>query len=40
MKKILEDLKAEGFSKKEMVVYGVLYPLGMMVVLVAAGAIG
>jgi hypothetical protein len=40
MKKILEDLKAEGFSKKEMVVYGFLYPLGMMVVLVAAGAIG
>ena len=40
MKKILEDLKAEGFSKKEMVVYGFLYPLGMMVVRVAAGAIG
>ena len=40
MKKIWEDLKAEGFSKKEMVVYGFLYPLGMMVVLVAAGAIG
>ncbi len=40
MKKILEDLKADGFSKKEMVVYGFLYPLGMMVVLVAAGAIG
>ena len=40
MKKILEDLKAEGFSMEEMVVYGFLYPLGMMVVLVAAGAIG
>ena len=40
MKKILEDLRAEGFSKKEMVVYGFLYPMGMMVVLVAAGAIG
>ena len=39
MKKILEDLKAEGFSKKEMVIYGFLYPLGMMVVLVVAGAL-
>ena len=39
MKKILEDLKAEGFSKKEMVIYGFLYPLGYMVVLVAASAI-
>lgn len=40
MKKILEDLRAENFSKKEMVVYGFLYPLIMTVVLVAAGAIG
>ena len=40
MKKIWEDLRAEGFSMEEMVVYGFLYPLGMMVVLVAAGAIG
>lgn len=39
MKKILEDLKAEGFSKKEMVIYGFLYPLGLMVVLVLASAI-
>ena len=39
MKKILEDLKAEGFSKKEIATYGVLYPLGMFMVLVAAGAI-
>ena len=40
MKKILEDLKAEGFSKEEMLVYGFLYPLAMTVVIVAAGAIG
>ena len=40
MKKIWEDLKAEGLSKKEWLIYGLLYPLGMMVVLVAAGAIG
>lgn len=40
MKKILEDLKAEGFSVKEIVTYGVLYPVGLIVVLVAAGAIG
>jgi hypothetical protein len=39
MKKILEDLRAENFSKKEMVVYGVLYPIGLMVVLVVASAI-
>ena len=40
MKKILEDLKAEGFSMKEIATYGVLYPMGLFVVLVAAGAIG
>lgn len=40
MKKILEDLKAENFSKKEMLVYGFVYPLAMTVVIVAAGAIG
>ncbi len=40
MKKIFEDLRAENFSKKEMLVYGFLYPLIMTVVLVAAGAIG
>ena len=39
MKKILEDLKAEGLSKKEMVIYGFLYPLGMMVAILIAGAI-
>jgi hypothetical protein len=39
MKKILEDLKAEGFSKKEWLTYGVLYPIGLMVVLVVAGAL-
>ena len=39
MKKILEDLKAENFSKEEMLVYGVLYPLGLLVVLIAASAI-
>ena len=40
MKKIWEDLKAENFSKKEVVIYGVVYPLAMTVVIVAAGAIG
>ena len=39
MKKILEDLKAEGLSKKEWLIYGFLYPLGMLVVLIAASAI-
>ena len=40
MKKILEDLKAENFSVKEIAIYGVAYPLALMVVIVAAGAIG
>lgn len=40
MKKILEDLRAENFSLKEIAIYGILYPLIMTVVLVAAGAIG
>lgn len=40
MKKIFEDLKAEGFSKKEVAIYGVIYPLAMTVVIIAAGAIG
>ena len=40
MKKILEDLKDENFSKEEIAIYGFLYPLIMTVVLVAAGAIG
>ena len=40
MKKILEDLKAENFSKEEIAIYDFLYPLIMTVVLVAAGAIG
>ena len=39
MKKILEDLRAENFSKEEMLVYGVLYPMGLLVVLIAASAI-
>ncbi len=40
MKKILEDLKAENFSVKEIAIYGVAYPLAMTVVIIAAGAIG
>ncbi len=39
MKKILEDLKAENLSKKEMFIYGFLYPLGLMIILIAASAI-
>ena len=39
MKKILEDLKAEGLSKKEMFIYGFLYPLGLLIILIAASAI-
>ena len=39
MKKILEDLKAENFSVKEIAIYGVAYPLVLMVILVAASAL-
>lgn len=39
MKKIWEDLKAEGLSKKEWLIYGLLYPLGMLVAIVIGGAI-
>ena len=39
MKKILEDLKAENLSVKEIVIYGVVYPLALMVILVAASAL-
>ena len=39
MKKIWEDLKAEGLSKKEWLIYGFLYPLGLLVILIAASAI-
>ena len=39
MKKIWEDLKTEGLSKKEWFIYGFLYPLGMMVAILIAGAI-
>ena len=39
MKKIWEDLKAEGLSKKEWFIYGCLYPLELMIILIAASAI-
>ena len=39
MKKILEDLKAENFSVKEIAIYGFVYPLALMVILVAASAL-
>lgn len=39
MKKILEDLKAENFSVKEVLTYGVVYPLVLMVILVVTGAL-
>lgn len=39
MKKIWEDLKAEGLSKKEWFIYGFLYPLELMIILIAASAI-
>lgn len=36
---ILEDLRTENFSTKEVVVYGIIYPLALMMVLVAVRAL-
>lgn len=37
MKKILDDIKAENFTKREFVVYGIIAPLALVVVTIIAG---
>ena len=38
-KKMRDDLKYEGFTKKEFWIYGVLLPLGLIAIMALAGAI-
>ena len=37
MKEIIDDIKAENFTKKEFVIYGVIVPLGIVVVAMIGG---
>lgn len=39
LKKMRDDLKYEGFTKKEFWIYGVLLPLGLIAIMALAGAI-
>lgn len=39
LKKMRDDLKYEGFTKKEFWIYGVLVPLGLIAIMALAGAI-
>ena len=37
MKKILDDIKAENFTKQEFVVYGIIAPLALVAMTVLGG---
>jgi len=37
MKKILDDIKAENFTKKEFVVYGIIAPLALVAMTILGG---
>lgn len=37
MKELLEDYRREGFTLREWVIYGVLYPLGLIGVVLLGG---
>ena len=37
MKKILDDIKAENFTKQEMIIYGVIAPIVLVAVMALAG---
>ncbi len=37
MKQIIDDIKAENFTKKEFVIYGVIVPLGIVLVAMIEG---
>lgn len=38
MKEIINDIKSEGFSAKEMVVYGFIVPVVMVMAVIVGGA--
>lgn len=37
MKQIIDDIKAENFTKKEFIIYGIIVPLGIVVVAMIGG---
>lgn len=37
MKQIIDDIKAENFTKKEFIVYGIIAPLTLVVVTILGG---
>lgn len=37
MKRIIDDIKAENFTKREVIVYGIIVPLGMVVMTIIGG---
>lgn len=37
MKQIIDDIKAENFTKREVIVYGIIVPLGMVVMTIIGG---
>lgn len=39
MKEIIEDLKKEHFTRRECIVYGIIYPLVFVLLAIIAGAI-
>lgn len=39
MKRIIDDIKAENFTKRDFIVYGIIAPLALVVVTILAGRI-
>lgn len=37
MKEIIDDIKAENFTKKDFVIYGIIVPIGIVVVAMIGG---
>lgn len=37
MKRIIDDIKAENFTRREVIVYGIIVPLGMVVMTIIGG---
>lgn len=37
MKRIIEDIKAENFTKQEFIVYGVIVPLALVAITIIGG---
>lgn len=37
MKQIIDDIKAENFTKKDFVIYGIIVPIGIVVVAMIGG---